>query len=529
MEIPSGLSQVTLSGGTSNVSFAILTYTSDKTYISTGRDSGSGITYSIPSNAVYYVENVRIASGVTLNNYVLKAQMESGSSASSYEPPIGITPNPQYPQPIHSVTGDNSILIQSIQLFDKNSLTENAWLNADGTLSLNNNEYYVSDFIPVIPNTDYYKKSSGSARSKYYDKDKQPLNTTTYQDISIGGNAGTFTTSDNCYYIRITFKANGTNTLDNFMINKGTTSQPYQEFQRYQELPLTLGELELNKTPNSDYEDYFMKPSGKNLLENTLLTTETTKNGVTFTPYSDGSVYLSGTATSNTYINLSRYNFGDTPFNSNTGGSSVYTASIGNTSISSNNVFIAYDVNNNYTYIFVKNGASINAKIYPMIRKEGTSSEYEPYNNNKWYLKKKIKKNTFNGTRMVSVGTLQAIYQDFMDKIKQQNIGSYFERAKFINSRLENTYYENLQNFVIIGSATDTLETLQAKFNGGIIYYVLETPEYILLNETLQTQLDNIWNMRTKKNTTNISITSDDLKPYLDIVYRKDLETLLGG
>lgn len=45
----------------------------------------------------------------------------------------------------------------------------------------------------------------------------------------------------------------------------------------------------------------------------------------------------------------------------------------------------------------------------------------------------------------------------------------------------DGTVYQNPSNFVFVGSSTDTLETIKAKFNGGKILYQLATPQTITL------------------------------------------------
>lgn len=45
----------------------------------------------------------------------------------------------------------------------------------------------------------------------------------------------------------------------------------------------------------------------------------------------------------------------------------------------------------------------------------------------------------------------------------------------------DGTVYQNPSNFVFVGSSTDTLETIKAKFNGGKILYQLATPQIITL------------------------------------------------
>ena len=115
--------------------------------------------------------------------------------------------------------------------------------------------------------------------------------------------------------------------------------------------------------------------SGKNLLNNNLLTTTVTKNGITATPHSDGSITFNGTATTLSFFNLSQQDFGENGFNSETGGAGLYVATDGGT------LRMAYDPSNHYTYIQVNNGASLNNVIlYPMIRlKTITDDTYEPY------------------------------------------------------------------------------------------------------------------------------------------------------
>lgn len=58
------------------------------------------------------------------------------------------------------------------------------------------------------------------------------------------------------------------------------------------------------------------------------------------------------------------------------------------------------------------------------------------------------------------------------------------------------------------------------------VKYVLETPTYILLDNTLQTQLDNIEKMMSYDEQTNISQVNDDLPFILDISALKDISNL---
>ena len=118
--------------------------------------------------------------------------------------------------------------------------------------------------------------------------------------------------------------------------------------------------------------------SGKNLLENTLLTTETIQNGVTATPNSDGSITLNGTATANCYFNIARIDFGTKSFNNYNKFSDDYKASTGSPQEIPS---LVYDSSNKYTYINVPRGTSLNNfAVKPMVRLTSiTDDTYEPY------------------------------------------------------------------------------------------------------------------------------------------------------
>lgn len=140
------------------------------------------------------------------------------------------TPTPTSPIPVNVVSGDNEINVCGKNLFNKDSVSI-GYLKEDGTLSTDT-AYRTSAFMPIRPNTTYYKTSTGSPRIKYFDINKVPLNTTTYWDVPTGGSAGTFTTPNNAYYLRFSFPFTGSGAIDagTIMVKEGTdtTYEPYQ-------------------------------------------------------------------------------------------------------------------------------------------------------------------------------------------------------------------------------------------------------------------------------------------------------------
>lgn len=172
----------------------------------------------------------------TQYNETNEVMIEKGN-ATSYSPyftPIELNKINTYQDSIKKSTGK--------QLFDKNSIA-NGYVNADGTLS-SDNVYRTSDFIPIQPNTSYYKTLTQSPRTKFFDSNKQPLNTTTYQDVSIGGSAGTFTTPNNAYYFRFSFPITGSSAvnIDEIMINEGSTALPYEPYGKVWYITKNIGE-----------------------------------------------------------------------------------------------------------------------------------------------------------------------------------------------------------------------------------------------------------------------------------------------
>ena len=219
-----------------------------------------------------------------------KIQLEKGSTATDYEPYTnGASPNPDYPQEIVNISGKSNVKVVGKNLFDKNAITERSYVLNDGTLQTGTSyEYNTSDFIPVQPNTTYYKTLSLSPRTKFYDANKQVLDSSTYQDISIGGNAGTFTTPANAYYFRFTINTNVSTgvSLDSVILYRGDKATDYEPYQE---------------------QSFDLDLKSKNLLSYSYnLGYSTTINGITWTINQDGSITANGTASS-----LSIFNFAD--------------------------------------------------------------------------------------------------------------------------------------------------------------------------------------------------------------------------
>lgn len=342
-------------------------------------------------------------SSIILNN-TIEAKMSVKLSPS--EMTQEDTPTPDNPQPIHSVTGDNSINIDSKDALQDIELLS-GYINSNNEI-ISSTSWYHSDYIDIT-NYDLYIVDvflGNNPKSILYDINKTPI-----QVINLNTSSSTTNLKNyiNAKYLRI---STTTGYYDKQHLIERTT------------YPLTLGTLELNKI--GDYEDTFIKATNETGLES-------------------GKWYL-------------KKNIGKWLFPTGQGG---------------------YNSGSNWLYVSLSNFTNIdktaNQPIICTHFQQHNLSNY-PYTN-------------ANGIN---------------------NIGSHMV-IRNLNCSSYNDYQTFLTN------------------NNVYLYQKVETPTYILLNDTLQTQLTNIYNnMVSKKGQTNISQVNDDLPMVISASALLDLSTLVS-
>lgn len=99
-----------------------------------------------------------------------------------------------------------------------------------------------------------------------------------------------------------------------------------------------------------------------------------------------------------------------------------------------------------------------------------------------------IKKNTWeeiiNGSDFITLSNNNkglAFYPSKKKTVSLSDNDYLVTNAQRNTSHNDGTVYQNPVNFVFVGSPTDTLKTIKAKFNGGKILYQLATPQIITL------------------------------------------------
>lgn len=160
----------------------------------------------------------------------------------------------------------------------------------------------------------------------------------------------------------------------------------------------------------------------------------------------------------------------------------------------------------------------------------------------KWYLKKNVGKVILNGSESWSKGgsnqhtaNTNLFYMSLVGK--KQGTGNlmsnYFINRYVIGAANDFTGICGQSNNSIIYIRIDQQLTVSEFKNwlsthNTIVYYVLATPEYTLLNNTLQSQLNEIHNWAySYQNQTNITQTNNDLPFIINTISCYDLNKLL--
>lgn len=481
-----------------------------------------------------------IYSGTIFNNLILPVQVCKDNDR-PYEPYTGgiASPNPDYPQEIETVGGINKFDIKElVKLSDDYSEVENGY-----TFNFNMDMYNtgVALTVPIeLPASISYTIKNGTGtnfRLKFWFDNDTVMSLNDYKsgtdteehDFVINN----FTKSRASKITRIGFDRNnkGTFTLTNFMINEGATVKPY--------LP---------------YSSIGIEQSGINKLG---LTNGTLKSGsgITVKELENGGISITGTASSDTnfvYIwklkNIVKNNQLITISNGITGitGLQVSLRDASQNIISeswTNNAAVksaTLTTDAYYYQIQINSNITVNTTIYPMIV-EGTYSEttlpaYEPYHepkiipidlqgntlakvgnvkdilkvnrNGEVKIEKNIWEETINSSDLITLSNNNKglVFTPSKKKITSMSDNDYLvtnaQRNRTFN---DGTVYQNPANFVFVGSPTDTLETIKAKFNGGKILYQLATPQTITLPSISPIELEqgtNIFKLISNLDTT---------------------------
>ena len=489
------------------------------------------------SPAIY----ITVENGATVNTDI-KVWLYKGSydAEKDYEPYTnGASPNPDYPQDIQVVSGNNTIKVEGKNLFDKDSVTESKRL--DGTGSLYDDELYLtSDFIKVKPSTTYsYTISDDSLGSRcycFYDIDKNFISRTfifySKKNVSIS-------TTSETYYIRIA----DAKTINYFMLNEGTTALPYEPYQS-QTYPINIGNIELCKI--GTYQDKIANSTGKNLFNPSVAVYNcNVSNGLITITTNSTDVYIQGAyvySEANKFLTLGAGSYYIKSTNPNV---RITCYGDGESLDTARNQPITLNSTTNFGGIRVRSSSSLqNVAFGIMLSTENI--DFEPYSNGRkvWYLNKQIGKVVLNGSEdwqsasSVVSGTSRFYYDNSSVHLGRTTEIDIFTISNSFRGISWDSIYSgdtttrngvaNYQNDSagsvgrIVIRIDNTYASSVATFktwlgtNQPIVYYVKETPTYEeITDSTLIYQLE-----ETKKsynNQTSISQVNNDLPFILDV------------
>ena len=440
------------------------------------------------------------------------------------------TPTPSSPQDIHKISGSNTIEVEGENLWNENAqVFTNQALLSNPTKDSNN----VWTFT-----------SSGSGYAFAISKKTLQAGTYTFSFSCVGGNAivlngsttlnNTFTLNEETEITIRVFKsgavAGDVIKLSNVMLEYGNQATPYEPYVS-QEADINLGDIEYCKKGN--YEDEFIRTSGKNLFDKT--------SNIVLNKYIGGDGTIQNEA-----LNWYQEDYIEVKPSTNYIMSSNSSQTVRIALYDENKTFISrvYSTGNiqatttaTTKYIRLSGYNNINDNI--MLNEGTTDLPYEPYGTNEWYIKKSIPKIVLNENSNISTHpngtnsfefTLSNLYQH---REMVTIMSDYFrgvtwnERVSGGNNIIYGITDAGVTKAIIRNTDFTSLNDLKTwlSTHNTEVYYILATPTYTQITGTLAEQLENIYQkLKSFKGTTNISQVNNDLPFILNVQALEDLE-----
>ena len=245
--------QLKITGITGQI--VVYEYDTNKGYIKFDVISAYSGTVTLSATTKYI--KLRLQTGTTQMQAYDYGQAEQSSTVTTYEQYTGgqPSPNPSYPQTVHTISGNNNVKVVNKNLFD-GELELGTISGTDGTNKTNDNYIRCKNYIPVEELTDYKFSTDNSSLTRLYVYEyKEDFSYNLTANKSIGLNTH-LTTEQGTKYIRFRPNIQITDTTIKFQVEKGTTATSYTPHQE-QNFPISLGDLEYCKI--GDYEDIFFK------------------------------------------------------------------------------------------------------------------------------------------------------------------------------------------------------------------------------------------------------------------------------
>ena len=225
--------------------YSLRLYTESTTYV---WDGGSGVDFTYGTQDILRV-NMSGGTSAPTGGLLFKPMIRLASETNpDYEPYCGgiPSPNPDYPQDVNVVTGEQTVTVTGKNLFD--GILESGYIN--GTTGQNgSNDTLVRDknYIPVEELTNYkFSCDNSNVTTVYvyeYKADKT-YNLSSNKSVSLDSY---LTTNAGTAFIRFRPSYITTDTSIKFQVEKGTVATPYEPYQG-QSYEINLGKNLVNST-----------------------------------------------------------------------------------------------------------------------------------------------------------------------------------------------------------------------------------------------------------------------------------------
>lgn len=219
--------------------------------------------FTVTEDTPCYLRVYGNSAGIIFDDLVLSVQVEEGNESTSFEPYVGgiTAPNPDYPQDIQVVTGEQTVKVTGKNLFNKDSATIiGGYINAQMIFKAS----AVSGqqiCIPCSPNTTYTVSKTNAGNNPRFcvfttentlAAEEPVLSLEGTRSGNDSATSYTITTPANAHFLSVFFRAQNTSMtaaeiLDTLQIEKAATASDYQPYQS-QSYEINLGKNLLDAT-----------------------------------------------------------------------------------------------------------------------------------------------------------------------------------------------------------------------------------------------------------------------------------------
>ena len=504
--------------------------------------SGSPSSLTLTESTKVYL-GIYVANNTAFSNHIAQFQLESGSTATAYEPYVGgiPAPNPSYPQTVNTVTGRQVVDVYNKNLFSKDSELSNKYIDSSGA--------WVSGSTPAYINQEYAVTGDSKITVSFTSKTGGPyVRFAQYQSDGtfirrdlIDTSPTTITLQSNANKVVWSVDQSSSLYFTDLQIELGQTATPYQTHQNYE---IDLGKNLFDKNNALTLNGYF-DTSNPTIASanyaasiyipcepNTTYTMQ--KNRIQYNRYI---VYTSEVPAVGVAVN-GAVSFSNGVATITTGANAKYLVAR-----------VYHNTQDTLSFVEVLDSIQIEkgstattyASYFTPIElcKIGTYQDYIYKSGSDWYVHKAIGKVQFDGTESWQFSN--SYHRASLEKPGMNIL--FLSYSTLISNYFTNGNTETTDGTCVVGRSSLQIRCYYDTFTSlsdyttwlstykPIIYGALETPtDAQITSADLITQLNALAGGTTYDNQTIVTVTSENQLAILDVeTYRKSLAGIIAA